>query len=82
MPEQTRLTTVLWIDQHSDPSVHLFTVRAEAEQWARRTAREFDRSGDYQEKTYPDGELEISYSVESDRLSVKDVLVDEEVGGE
>lgn len=80
MPEQTQLTTVLWMDRHSDPGVYLFTDRGVAEEWARTQARKFDRHGAYAEKAYPDGELEIRYSVESDRLSVKDVLVDEEVG--
>lgn len=82
MPEHTKLTTVLWMDRHSDPTVHLFTDRAAAEEWARARAREFDRHGVYEEKTYPDGELDITYSVESDRLSIKDVVVDEEIGGE
>ena len=76
MPEQTRLTVVLWMDRHSDPGVYLFTDRAVAEEWARTQGRDFDRHGDYREKTYDSGELKISYSPEGDDLSVKDLVVD------
>jgi hypothetical protein len=76
----TTLSVVLWQDRHTDPSVHLFTDRATAEDWARTQARNSDRHGDYEENIYGDA-LVVGYSCEGDSLTVTTADVDAELLG-
>lgn len=64
-----RRTVVIWEDRHSDTTVHLFTDTAAAVGWAWDQAHGM-RPGQVTHETYPDGEVCISYGVESDCLRV------------
>ncbi|MFE3279637.1 hypothetical protein [Nocardia sp. NPDC059239] len=71
-------TVVIWADRRSDTTAYLFTDRDVAEEWAWTKGREYDRHGNYTEKTYPNGELRITYGTPSeDYLAVSEAVVDQ-----
>ncbi|MEV4127050.1 hypothetical protein [Nocardia sp. NPDC049707] len=66
----TELTVVVWEDDRTGTTVHLFTDHGTAVGWAWETAHENLRHGGVDVERSDDGELCISYGLESDCLRV------------
>lgn len=78
-----KLYAVLWEDRHVDPSVHLFTDREVAIQWAREQAESRRHDGFKQDWTPTGNDPQwlayFGYSCEGDGLRVAEVEVDKEL---
>lgn len=76
----------IWKDRHADTSVHLFSSKEKAIEWAAATAREYDRFGDLDEeltsamKSGPNPWLYYGrYSGEDDCIYVEARKLDQEI---
>lgn len=74
---------VLWQDRHTDTTVHLFTERESAIEWAKIQADDMNRHGYQSDWTPPQNDPSwvayFPYSPEGDCLRVMELRVDEEV---
>ena len=81
---QERIVYVaIWEDRHADATAHVFSDKDEAIAWARKTAKEYDRYGEYEEELTLSMEkagwvFNANYSGESDSIRVVRVKIDGE----
>lgn len=73
----------IWEDHHADATAHVFSDKDEAIAWARKTAKEYDRYGKYEEELTLSMEkagwvFNANYSGESDSIRVVRVKIDGE----
>lgn len=73
-----KVYVTIWKDRHADTTAHVFSTRELATDWARAKARQYDRHGEYEEKTYPGWLFYASYSCEGCCLYVTEREIDEE----
>ncbi len=76
-----KIYTAIWEDKHNDTTVHLFSDKDVAIEWARDTAKEYCRYEEsYNEEDCPEGWLfRVVYSCEHDGIHVVECEVDSEL---
>lgn len=84
MNELTTCYVAVWQDRHSDTGVYVFSDKMAAIEWARKTAREYDREGGLSEKMNTAmiraGWIYYGvYSCEGDSIRVEECQVDKKI---
>lgn len=78
----------IWEDRHRDATIHAFSEKGKAIEWAKTSAKECDRFGDYKETILTadmiqDGWIfHCEYSCEGDGIRVVEIEIDSEIKGE
>jgi len=74
-----KVYTAIWKDGYSDTTAHVFSDPNIAIEWAIKTARKYDRFGEYKEADYEGWLFHAQYSCEGDCIYVVESDLDGDV---